>query len=105
MFKNYLLVAFRSLARNKVFSFINILGLGLGLACSLLIFLWVQDERNMDNFHKNAPYLYDVYESVFSEGKLETAHWTPGQLASELKRSIPEIRYASGFTDQQQSIF
>src|SRR5580693_3952879 len=79
MYKNYLVAAFRTLARNKAFSFINILGLALGMACSLLILLWVRDERNIDNFHKNAPYLYDVYERVFSEGKLETAYWTPGQ--------------------------
>src|SRR5260221_5096893 len=75
------------------------------MTCSLLILLWVQDERRMDNFHKNAPYLYDVYERVFSEGKLETAHWTPGRLATELKRTIPEIRYASGFNEQPPSIF
>jgi len=96
MLKNYLLVAIRNLTRNKAFSFINIFGLGLGMACSLLIFLWVQDEQGMDTFnqHKN---IYDVYERVFSEGKVEGGPWTPGLLATELKRTVPEIKYASGF--------
>ena len=44
MLKNYLLVAFRNLRKNKTFSFINITGLALGMACSLLILLWVNDE-------------------------------------------------------------
>src|ERR1700730_11456614 len=105
MYKNYLLVAFRSLARNKAFSFINISGLALGMTCSLLILLWVKDERRIDNFHKNAPYLYGVYERVFSEGKLETGHWTPGRLAAELKRSVPEICYSSGFDEQSPALF
>ncbi len=105
MLKNYCITAWRNLMRNKTFSSINILGLGLGMACSLLILLWVRDERQMDNFHKNTAYLYDVYERVFSEGKMETARWTPGQLASELKRTIPEIRYASGFDGEQPALF
>src|ERR1700683_5448896 len=103
MIKNYIRTSWRNLVRNKAFSTINMVGLALGLTASLFIFLWVQDERSKDNFHRNAPYLYDVYERVYSDGKLETAPWTPGPLANELKRTIPEILYASGFdeTDQQ----
>jgi hypothetical protein len=50
MLKNYLLIAIRNLKKDKVFSLINILGLALGMACSLLILLWIQDERNKDKF-------------------------------------------------------
>ena len=50
MLKNYLKVAFRNLLRNKTFSAINIIGLSLGMTCSLLILLWVKDERGMDSF-------------------------------------------------------
>ena len=53
MLKNYLLVAFRNLWRNKTFSAINIIGLSLGLTCSLLILLWVRDQRSIDTFHAN----------------------------------------------------
>src|SRR5580704_8403882 len=106
MIEHFLKTSWRNLVRNKAFSTINMLGLALGLASSLLIFLWVKDERSMDNFHANAPHIYDVYERVFSEGKLETSTITPGPLANELKRSIPEIRYASGFDRQdQQALF
>ena len=66
MFKNYLKTAFRNLWKNKVFSLINIMGLALGLACSLLIMLWVNDEYNVDAFHKNGSRLYSVFESAGS---------------------------------------
>jgi putative ABC transport system permease protein len=106
MFKNYLKTAWRNIIRNKAFSFINIFGLGLGLASSLLIFLWVQDEYSVDAFHVHRADLYNVYERVYSEGKVEAGRATPGLLAAELKRSIPEIKYASGYwEDQVETLF
>jgi putative ABC transport system permease protein len=105
MLRNLFKTAWRSLLRNKTFSLINILGLALGLACSLLIILWVQDERGMDAFHGNKSDLYTVYERVYSANKVEGAYWTPGVLASELKRRLPEIRYASAFDPNQSATF
>src|SRR5260221_5819249 len=99
MLKNYGKTALRNFVRNKFFSVINITGLALGLASSLLLFLWVQDELNKDAFHENSAFLYNVYERVFSEGKVEAARWTPGMLASELKLNIPEIEYSTGFSN------
>jgi len=96
MFRNYFKTAVRNLLRNKSFSIINILGLSLGMACSLLIFLWVQDERNADKSNANKD-VYNVYERVFSEGQIDGGPWAPGLLASELKHNIPEIKYATGF--------
>jgi putative ABC transport system permease protein len=95
MFKNYFKTAWRNLIRNKAFSAINIAGLGLGIACSLLIMLWVQDERNVDNFHANGKSLFQVYERNYYDGKVEAAYPTQGLLADELKRVIPEVQYAS----------
>ncbi len=69
MIKNYLKVAWRNLVRNKAFSAINILGLSLGLTCSMLIMLWIQDERSVDAFHKNGKQLYQVYERWIANGK------------------------------------
>lgn len=97
MFKNYFKIAWRTLLRNKTFSFINIAGLALGITCSLLIILWVQDERSVDGFHTNGKQLYQVYERDFYDGKVEGAYSTQGLLADELKRVIPEIEYSSGF--------
>jgi ABC-type antimicrobial peptide transport system permease subunit len=97
MIKNYLKTALRNLRRNKVFSFINISGLALGMACSLLILLWVQTEYKVDSFNKNSSRLYSVYERQFYNDKVDVFHSTPGLMADELKRVFPEIEYASGF--------
>jgi len=97
MIKNYLKIAWRNLVRNKAFSTINIMGLALGLACSLLIMLWVQDERSVDGFHKNGEQLYQVYERNYYDGKVEAGYPTQGLLADELKKTIPEVQYAAGF--------
>ncbi len=102
MLRNYLTVAVRNLWRNKSFSFINIFGLALGITCSLLIFLWVKDERSVDKFNRNTKDLYSVYERVFSEGKVDAGPWTPGLLAQELKHAVPEIQFASGFWNTKE---
>jgi putative ABC transport system permease protein len=60
MFKNYFKTAFRNLERNKVYSFINIFGLSIGLACAMLIMLYVKDEISFDRFHKNVPHIYRI---------------------------------------------
>ncbi|WP_020599292.1 ABC transporter permease [Spirosoma panaciterrae] len=95
MIRNYLTVAFRNLIRNKAFSAINITGLALGMASSLFILLWVQDERSVDAFHANGKYLYQVYERQQADGKTDASYTTQGLLADELKRVIPEVQYAS----------
>jgi len=95
MIRNYFKIARRNLVRNKAFSMINILGLALGLACSLLILLWVQDERSIDGFHANGKHLYQIYERAFFDSKVDADYLTQGPLADELKRVVPEIQYAS----------
>lgn len=95
MIQNYLKVAWRIVVRNKAFSGINILGLALGMACSLLIMLWVRDERNMDAFHAHGKQLFQVYEKNTFDGKTEGSYSTQALLADELKRNIPEIENAS----------
>jgi predicted permease len=95
MIKNYLKVAWRNLVKNKAHTFINMAGLSVGLACSLLILLWVQNEVDMDAFHKNGKYLYQVYEQQHYDNKVNGQYYTPGVLAAELKRVIPEVEYAA----------
>ena len=60
MFENYFKTAFRNLSRNKVYSFINIAGLSLGLACAMLIMLYVKDEVSFDRFHQNIDNIYRI---------------------------------------------
>jgi len=97
MFKNYFLTAWRNMMRNRGFTAINIMGLSMGLASSLLIFLWVRDEKSMDTFHVNGRRLFQVYERNYYDGKVDADYPTQGLLAEELKRTIPQIRYASGW--------
>lgn len=97
MWKNYLKIAWRNLTKNKGFSTINILGLAMGLACSLVIFLWAQDERRVDGFHSKGDRLYQVYTRWWMDGKVEAGYPTQGLLAEELKKVIPEVELASGF--------
>jgi len=68
MLRNYLVIAVRNLTRNTIYSFINIGGLAVGIACSLLIFLWVWDEITYDRFHKNGEQLgILVTQNVYSD--------------------------------------
>src|SRR6185369_7664984 len=105
MIKNYLKTALRNLRRNKVFSFINISGLALGMACSLLILLWVQSEYKVDSFNKNSSRLYSIYERQYYHDKVDVFHSTPGLMADEMKRVFPEVEYASGFGWINQNSF
>ena len=105
MFKNYFKTAFRNLWKNKVFSFINIMGLALGLACSLLIILWVKNEYRVDAFHKNGSQLYSVYEKQYRDGDISAFYGGPGIMADELKRVYPEVQYASNYAWNELSTF
>ncbi len=98
MLRNYSKIAWRNLSRNKAFSAINILGLALGMASSLLILLWIQDERSVGTQYENAAHLYRVMEREFTAGKVVADDNTPGLLADELKKQFPEVVYAAGFT-------
>jgi putative ABC transport system permease protein len=91
MIKNYLKVAFRNIRRHKGFSFINIAGLAIGLACCLLITIWVLDELSYDKFHENASNLYRVEEDQHYSGRIFFVYVTPYPLGPALKAEIPEI--------------
>ena len=70
MFRNYFKISFRNITRNKAFSAINIVGLALGMTCFLFIFLWVQDERSVDNFHEDKN-LYNVYQTTYAQEEVD----------------------------------
>lgn len=67
MLKNYFIIALRNLARNKIYSFINIAGLSLGLACSMLIILYVKDEVSYDRFHAGVGQIYRITNQTFDK--------------------------------------
>ena len=105
MFRNYIKIAWRNLLKNKMFSLINILGLALGMACSLLIMIWVQDELRMDHFHQNDRGLYRVMENQQYTGAVNTYASTPGILAENLVKDIPEIQLASQMLWENTPLF
>jgi predicted ferric reductase len=63
MLHHYLTIAFRNLWKNKAYSFLNTAGLAIGMACSILILLWVEDERSYDAFHEDAADIYFIREN------------------------------------------
>jgi predicted permease len=91
MFVNYLKTAFRNLWRNKAFSFLNVVGLAVGVACASVIFLWVEDEINFNDYLRNKSTLYQVYENQTYSGQTFTFAATPGLLAGAMKDEIPGI--------------
>ncbi|MEJ7586255.1 MAG: ABC transporter permease [Ferruginibacter sp.] len=97
MFNNYFKIAWRNMWRNKSFSVINILGLVLGMTCSILIFLWVQDEYRVDAFHKNGDRIYTVVSREYVDNKINGSYDTPGLLGDELKRVMPGVKYACNY--------
>src|SRR5688572_23132949 len=92
MIKNYIKVAFRNLWKHKGFSFINIFGLVTGIACSLLIFLFINDELSYDRFHKDADNIYRVVKDfVNDDGSLIPDATTPAPLAPAMQKELPEV--------------
>jgi len=100
MFKNYLKIAFRHLIKHKRYSLINILGLSIGLACFILIMLWVQDELSYDRFHKNVDHIYLALRSDIGI----TSGVTSKMLAPALKDEMPEVIEATSFIQFPSSI-
>ena len=92
MFGSYLKVALRNIVRQKGYSLINVAGLAVGMACFILIVLWVRHELSYDKFHLNADRLYLVtdYEKYSDGGELEFSV-NPPELAPTLIREYPEI--------------
>lgn len=92
MLRNYFKIAIRNLLKNKVFSFINIAGLAVGMAVSMLIGLWIHHEFSYENFHQNRNQLYRVLVNGTANGDKWTMNSVCLPLANKLRREIPEIK-------------
>ncbi|HKI77109.1 MAG TPA: ABC transporter permease [Ignavibacteriaceae bacterium] len=105
MLKNYFKIAIRNLLRNKVYSFINIFGLSIGIACSILIMLFVKNELSYDSFHKNADNIYRI--SLFENYAKDEQHFnsiTPARIGPALKENFPEVKNAIRYSDMQGQV-
>jgi putative ABC transport system permease protein len=98
MLRHNLLISYRNFLRYKSSFFINLIGLSSGLACTLLIFLWVNDEMNVDQFHKNGAQLYQVLENVDQGGSIITRYTTSGPMAEAMAAEMPEVEMAVSST-------
>jgi len=93
MLKNYIKITWRNIKNNKIYSFINIMGLAVGMACCILILLWIQDELSFDKFHENYG---DIYRTI---PELQGTKYSsnPLALAGVFKEQYPEVRQISRF--------
>ena len=110
MIGHYFTVALRQVLRHKAFSAINIVGLAIGMTCCMAIFLWVADEKAIDNFHAKGDHLYNVYMNVRSASGVESVYNTPRRyydsathvLIDDVKETISEVEglayYATGYS-------
>jgi putative ABC transport system permease protein len=95
MLQNYLKIALRNLLRNKVYSFINIGGLAVGMAVAMLIGLWVWDELSFNKSHKNYDRIAKVRQNVKFEADVVTSSSMPIPLAEELRSKYPDFEAVS----------
>ncbi len=95
MIRNYLKSAWRNIRKNKLFSFINILGLSIGIATCFIIMLYVQDELSYDRFNKNADNIVRVvFHANLNGGKIDESVSMP-PVAQTMKKDFPEVRDAT----------
>lgn len=95
MFKNYLIITWRNIIKNKIFSFINIAGLGIGMACTMMIFLWVHNEKTWNQSQKNYSMIYQSLITRNFNGELSTGPDMMFPLPESAKKNLPEIEQAT----------
>lgn len=102
MFKNYFKIAFRNLVRHKAYSAINILGLSVGMASSILILIWVQYELNYDRFNEHADQVYRITVAANESFK---AAVNPAGMPAGLQAEMPQIVNTTRLSHQSTTFF
>ena len=111
MVTNYFKVAARNIQKRKFYSFINAFGLSIGLAFCMLIVLYIQDEREFDQFHANKDRIYRIEEKSFDTWQHDSADpfrrsaWLQAGLAPVIKAEFPEVEYVTRYNDGNRVIF
>ncbi|MEM8524131.1 MAG: ABC transporter permease [Bacteroidota bacterium] len=103
MFQHILKSTFRNFLRHKNSFFINLIGLSTGLACALLIYLWVNDERSFDQFHENE--VYQFMSNHPNDAGVETWRWSPAELGETIEEEMPEIEKTASASGMFPSSF
>ena len=97
MIKNYFKTAWRNMIRNKTSSFINVSGLSIGIACVLLIVIYIQNELRYDRFHKDADRIFQVVLNGNMNGQEFWGGNTAPPVGAALTNNIPEIESYTRF--------
>lgn len=92
MIKHYLKIAFRNLLKHKVFSLLNITGLAIGMAGSLILLLWIENQLSVDQFHEKKDVIYKVYTKILKAGEIHTYDETPASLSPLLKPNCLKLK-------------
>lgn len=100
MWKNYLKIAFRQISRQKLYSFINIAGLAVGMSICLLVFLFAKEEYSYDQWYEGAEHIYRVNGVFLSEDGNTATNVTPWPLASMLTQELPEVESATRLQEE-----
>ena len=100
MLKNYLKIALRNILKQKFYSVVNVLGLAIGVACCLLILLFVQDDLSFDQYHEKSDQIFRVASDIqFGGNHLELAV-APAPMAAALKEDFPEVETSMRFRNR-----
>jgi putative ABC transport system permease protein len=95
MFKNYLIIVLRNIKKHKGYSFINIMGLAIGIACCLLIVLYVGFEMSYDSYHQDADRIYRIGTHIDRSGEKWTTTGTPVPFAPYVRQNFPQVEQAA----------
>lgn len=108
MIGNYFKVATRNIAKRKLYSFINAIGLSIGIAFCVLIYLYIEDEKSFDRFHINKDHIYRLNEASYSvyaeqrgEDPVRKSAYLPLPLGNVLKDEVPEVQHLTRFRGGQ----
>src|ERR1043165_6035555 len=99
MLRHHLLVTIRNMKKHTGSFFINLVGLSTGLACALMIYLWVHDEKQFDKFHEKDSQLHQVLELSKENDKILLHDDTQGLLAESMQNDLPEVELATPVMD------
>ncbi len=104
MLSNYVKTTLRNLARNKGYSFLNVFGLAIGIACAGLIFLWAENELKWDSSYANKSRIYAIRENASYDGNTFTNWSTPRPMAAAVKAEIPGVVNVCRMSDESQNL-
>lgn len=105
MIRNFFVIAWRNITKNKIFSFINIAGLGIGMACTIMIFLWVQYEKSWNKTQKNYDQVFEGFSTRNFNGELSTGSDLMFPLPKAAKENFPEVEGSTLVSYGENTLF